>query len=114
MVRSWYELAMTCSPTGKPSLKPHGNEMPGSPEMFTGSVKMSFRYIESGSFTFAPMGNATVGEVGVTCIDFLEHAVVLVFDERAHLLRLDVVRVVVPGRQRVRAEDHPDRKSTRL
>ena len=34
--------------------------------MFTGRVKASFRYIVSGSFIFAPSGNATEGEVGVT------------------------------------------------
>src|SRR5438093_890882 len=66
IVRSWYELAMTWRPTGNPSESPHGREMPGRPEMFTGRVKMSFRYIASGSFTFAPIANATVGDVGVT------------------------------------------------
>ena len=33
--------------------------------MFTGSVKTSFRYICNGSFVLDPIGNATVGDVGV-------------------------------------------------
>ena len=36
------------------------------PDRFAGIVKTSFRYIASGSSTFAPIGNAVVGDVGET------------------------------------------------
>jgi hypothetical protein len=36
------------------------------PDRFAGIVNTSFRYIASGSSTFAPIGNAVVGEVGET------------------------------------------------
>src|SRR5205814_10682614 len=40
-------------------------------------------------------------------VHLLEDADLLVLYERPNLLRLDVVGVVVAGRERVRAEDHP-------
>ena len=56
----------TCKLTGKPSLNPHGTAMPGIPAMFAGIVKTSARYIWYGSSVRAPIGKATVGEVGAT------------------------------------------------
>jgi hypothetical protein len=45
---------------------PLGTLIAGVPARFAGIVKMSFRYIAMGSSTFAPIGNAVVGEVGDT------------------------------------------------
>src|SRR5207244_3343716 len=39
-------------------------------------------------------------------VDLLEDPIELLLDQRADLLRLHVVRIVVTGRERVRAEDH--------
>ena len=39
--------------------------MPGSPAMFTVTVKMSFRYISTGSPDFSPSAKAGAGVVGV-------------------------------------------------
>src|SRR5580700_3169665 len=57
--------AITCNPTGRPSTKPHGTEMPGTPARFAGRVTASHMYMESGS-SRDPIGNATLGEVGHT------------------------------------------------
>ena len=46
-------------------VNPHGMEMPGIPARFAEIVKMSERYIVSGSLIFSPILNAAVGEVGV-------------------------------------------------
>src|SRR5581483_8584666 len=54
----------SCRPTGRPSERPHGMLRPGRPAMHDGIVSRSFMYIASGSCTFAPSGNATVGLVG--------------------------------------------------
>ena len=39
--------------------------MPGKPAKFTGTVKISFKYIETGSFDFSPTLNAELGVDGV-------------------------------------------------
>src|SRR6478609_8274061 len=57
---------ISCSPTGSPSERPHGIERPGSPARHEGIVSRSHAYIASGSADLSPIGNATVGEVGVT------------------------------------------------
>src|SRR4030042_6724400 len=58
---------INCSPIGRLfELNPHGIEMPGTPAKFTEIVKISDRYIWSGSAVFSPILNAAVGEVGVT------------------------------------------------
>src|SRR5439155_17059611 len=57
---------ISCSPTGRPSERPHGIEIPGSPAMFDGIVRTSVRYIASGSCVFAPTENAVVAHVGET------------------------------------------------
>src|SRR5262249_9081380 len=56
--------AITCTPTGNPSLVPNGTEIAQWPVRFTGTVHTSHRYIASGSFAFSPILNATVGDVG--------------------------------------------------
>src|SRR5262249_50312402 len=56
----------SCNPTGSPSESPHGTFRPGSPAMHDGIVSRSLRYIASGLSAFAPIGNATVGLVGLT------------------------------------------------
>ena len=77
--------------------------------MLTGSVQASDRYIETGSAMRAPNGNATVGrrrrDEGVEAL--LPQPVEVALDQRADLLRLEVERVVVAGRQRVGAEHDP-------
>src|SRR5262249_35481824 len=55
---------ISCSPTGKPSERPHGIESPGIPAMFEGIVSTSERYMASGFSVRSPSRNATVGEVG--------------------------------------------------
>src|SRR6266545_4390559 len=55
---------ISCRPTGRPSLRPHGMERPGRPATQDGIVSRSLRYIASGSCVFAPSANATVGDVG--------------------------------------------------
>ena len=45
---------------------PAGTEMPGSPAMFTVTVKMSLRYICTGSPLTSPMPKAGPGVVGVS------------------------------------------------
>ena len=57
---------MSCRPTGRPSDRPHGTEIPGRPAMLTGRVQASARYIATGSAIRAPNGHATVGLVGAT------------------------------------------------
>src|SRR5437773_5285669 len=74
IVASANEFAMICSPTGRPSERPHGMLMPGRPAMLPGSVNTSLRYIASGSFTFCPILNATVGDVGVTIASHFANA----------------------------------------
>ena len=44
---------------------PAGIEIPGSPARFTGTVNISLRYIETGSFVFSPILNAELGVDGV-------------------------------------------------
>ena len=52
-----------CRPSGRPcASSPPGTEMPGSPAMFTVTVKMSLRYISTGSSRpFSPMAKAARG-----------------------------------------------------
>ena len=70
-----------------------------------GTVQKSFRYIASGSAVFAPSSKATPGAVGVTMKSkLLEGGLEVVGDQRADLLRLAVVGVVVAGGERVGAD----------
>ena len=58
---------MSCRPTGRPSERPHGIEMPGRPAMFTGSVQASERYIDDGvGHPRAERGRRRSGDVGAT------------------------------------------------
>src|SRR5712671_4387146 len=58
-------LPVSCRPTGSPfASKPQGIDSAGSPASGAGMVKMSFRYICTGSSDLAPMANAVVGAVG--------------------------------------------------
>ena len=54
--------------------KPHGTEIPGRPARLTLIVKMSLRYIESGSDAFSPTLNAVVGDVGASIASTLSNA----------------------------------------
>src|SRR5690242_11540362 len=53
-----------CIPMGKPADSPHGTEMPGIPVSEAVTVKISAKYIASGSSDFSPILNAGVGFVG--------------------------------------------------
>jgi hypothetical protein len=55
-----------CTPTGRRERAPRetGTCMAGSPARLGGSVKMSARYMASGSLVFSPRPNAGVGAVG--------------------------------------------------
>src|SRR5664280_1568940 len=55
---------MIWRPTGRPSDRPAGIDIPGRPAMLTGRVQASERYMATGSFILAPMGKATVGLAG--------------------------------------------------
>ena len=69
-------------------------------------VARSLRYIASGSSSFSPSLNAVVGAVGETSTSAVrERLLEVAGDQRAHLLRLAVVGVVVAAGQRVGAED---------
>ena len=99
---------ISCSPTGSPSDSPHGTFRPGSPARHDGIVSRSLRYIASGLSVRAPSLNATVGDVGETSTSKRSNDLgVLAREQRPHLLRLPVVRVVVAGRERVRADHDP-------
>ena len=69
-------------------------------------VARSLRYIASGSSSFSPSLNAVVGAVGRDQhVGLLERGGEVARDQRADLLRLAVVGVVVAAGQRVGAED---------
>ena len=84
---------------------PHGTDIPGSPARLTEMVKMSDRYILSGSSVFSPSRKAVVGATGAAIRSQLSKgALEIAPDERAHLLSLQIVSVVVAGREREGAE----------
>ena len=86
----------TCNPTGMFPENPAGTEIPGRPAMFAGTVHTSLRYIDNGSSTREPMGNATVGDVGVSnASNLLNASRKLAEYKSTHLLRLLIVRIVV-------------------
>ena len=58
--------ASTWTPTGRPSAPvPNGTLIAGSPDRLDGIVYVSQRYMASGLSVLSPIGNATVGDVGV-------------------------------------------------
>ncbi len=68
------------------------------PAKFSGSVHRSNKYIASGSSTFSPSRNAVVGVVRRhQHVDGPIRRVEVAGDQRAHLLRLVVIGVVVAG-----------------
>src|SRR5262249_37355681 len=56
--------ASTWTPIGNAPSAPNGTEIAHCPDRFTGTVHTSQRYIAHGSAVFAPISNATVGDVG--------------------------------------------------
>ena len=85
--------------------EPAGLRQPGTPARSAPTVSTSARYICSGSPIFSPSLNAGTGDVGVTITSHArERRREVVGDQRAHVLRLAVVGVVVAGAQHVRAE----------
>jgi len=56
---------MSWPPIGRPLMRPIGMEIAGRPARFAVTVKMSERYIATGSLSFSPALNAGVGVVGV-------------------------------------------------
>ncbi len=77
--------------------------------MLTGIVQASWRYIATGSSILSPKRKATFGLVGATIASKpgRPDRVEVGLDERPHLLGLEVVGVVVAGREGVRAEHDP-------
>ncbi len=66
---------MVCRPIGSPALvNPQGCDSAGMPARFGATVRMSARYICSGSPIRSPNLNAGTGEVGVTIASQLENA----------------------------------------
>ena len=99
---------ISCSPTGKPSERPHGMERPGSPARQDGIVRTSLRVHRewvrrARSDLECDRGRRRRDEE----IELLERLAVLLDDQRPHPLRLPVEGVVVPGRERVRPEHDP-------
>src|SRR5437870_2352085 len=85
---------MSCKPTGSPDWsKPHGTTAAGRPASEAGTVKMSPRYIFTGSSILAPISNAVV-ECGRK----------VARDQAADFLRLQVIGVVVAVREHVSAD----------
>jgi hypothetical protein len=67
----------------------------GKPARFALTVKMSARYICSGSSVFSPSANGGWGCRHRHHVDLLEGALVVLSHQRPDLQRLQVVRVVV-------------------
>jgi len=66
---------MSCRPMGRPvEEKPHGTDIPGIPARLADKVKMSDKYMVSGSSTFSPILNAGVGAIGDTMTSQLSNA----------------------------------------
>ena len=53
---------------------PAGIDIPGKPAKLTGTVKMSFRYIDIGSSVFSPILKAELGVEGVKIASTLVYA----------------------------------------
>ena len=83
--------------------------MPGSPAMLTGSVQASERYIATGSARRAPERerDRRRGRRDERVEALRPEGVEVALDQRADLLRLEVVGVVVAGRERVGPEHDP-------
>src|SRR5688500_4519425 len=90
--------ASSWPPTGRPPTRPIGTDIAGTPARFAVTVKMSLRYISYGS-DFAPRGKAGVGVVGVKRRSTLAKASTKSRDQRADLLRLAIIGIVVAGRE---------------
>ena len=98
---------VSCRPIGRRSaVNPHGTLIAGRPARLALTVKTSARYICSGSSTRSPIRKAGVGLVGIAIdVDAPANALLVVApDQRAHLLRLQIVGVVVAGAQHVGAQ----------
>ncbi len=100
---------MIWRPTGRPSDSPAGIDTPGRPAMLTGRVQASDRYIATGSSSLAPdrEGDGRAGRRADRVEAGRPDRVEVRLDQRPHLLSLQVVRVVVAGRQGVGAEHDP-------
>ena len=97
---------VSCRPIGSRSaVKPHGTLIAGRPARFALTVKMSARYICSGSADALaePERRRRAGRHRDD-VDALERLLVVAPDQRADLLRLQVVRVVVAGAEHVGAQ----------
>ena len=97
---------MSCSESGSPrSSNPEGTAIAGSPARFAGTVKMSDRYMASGSSTFSPSAKAAVGLVGITSRSTrCEGGRELPPQAAPNAARPPVVGVVVTRREREGAE----------
>ena len=90
-------------PTGRPAPR-----CPGRPARLAGTVNTSFRYIATGSSILSPSWNAAVGAGRrQERVDLLERRLEIVRDPGPHLLRLQVIGVVIAGREHVGADQHP-------
>ena len=94
------DLPNNCKPIGRQcpsnSAKPHGTLIPQVPARFAAMVKISARYICNGSAVRSPNLNAGIGDVGdITASTFSTLAKSA--DQFAHLLRAQVIGVVIAG-----------------
>ena len=101
-------LPISCKPSGRPcASRPLGTEMPGRPAMFTVTVKTSLRYISTGSARpFSPMAKAADGVVGVRMASMpaAKQSLEIALDQRAHLLRPQIISVVIAGGEHIGAD----------
>ena len=82
--------------------------MHGMPARLPVMVKISERYIATGSSTFSPILNAGNGETGATIASTCSNASrVIARDQRPDLLRLQIIRVVIARAQHVRSQHDP-------
>ena len=99
----------SCSPIGRPlRSKPQGIDSAGAPVRFAAIVKMSFRYIlhrvvAVGADPERGRGRGRARDQ----VALLIGAAKIVGDEPPHLLRLEVIGVVVAVRQHVGADEDP-------
>ena len=88
---------------------PPAPRCPASPAMFTVTVNTSFKYISTGSAPpFSPRPKAADGVAGVSMASMpcAKALLEVALDQRAHLLRAQIIGVVIAGRQHIGADHH--------
>jgi hypothetical protein len=97
---------MSCMPTGRPwHQSPTGKASPGTPARLAGRVKDIFQVHRQRVIAVLADRKAVVGRNRRgDDIHLFESPLEIRQDERAHLLRLPVIGIVIPGRQGIGAQ----------